>query len=322
MPPDGIQYSEVPPPADGLRLDQYASLICPDYSRSYLSTLIRSGCIRLDGRAAKPSQRVHDGHTVSVAIPEPTVAHYRPEPMDLDVLHEDPDIIVLNKPAGIVVHPGPGHPTGTLVHGLLYHCSDLSPIGGTLRPGIVHRLDRDTSGTIVVAKTAVAHEHLGVQFKARTVEKTYLALVWGHFSEAEGRFDEPIGRHPSERKKMSTRSKSARSAVTLWTVRKTYVDGTLLEVNLKTGRTHQIRVHCAAAGRPIVGDPVYGRRRGAGKGRSSDAAAHGLRRIARQMLHAWRLSFIHPVSGKRIQFQSPLPADMIQALRWMAGIEG
>lgn len=321
MPADGIQYYEVPPPADGLRLDQYASLICPDYSRSFLSALIRAGSIRIDGKATKPSQRVHDGNSVSVFIPEPTSTHYLPEPIALDVLYEDSDIIVLNKPAGIVVHPGPGHHSGTLVHGLLHHCTDLSPIGGTLRPGIVHRLDRDTSGTIVVAKSAAAHEHLGDQFKNRIVEKTYLALIWGHFAKRSGRMDDPIGRHPFERKKMSTHSKAARSAETLWTVRKTYSEGMLLEVDLKTGRTHQIRVHCAAAGHPIVGDCVYGNRRSAGPGKSADPASFSLRRIARQMLHAWRLEFLHPVSGQRMAFQSPLPADMVQALRWMARID-
>lgn len=318
MPPEGISFYEVSPAADGLRLDQYAALILPDHSRSYLSTLIRSGDIRIEGKAGKPSQKVHDGDRVRVQIPAPVDVDAKPEPMDLDILYEDADIVVINKPAGLVVHPGPGHPSRTLVNGLLHHCCDLSPIGGALRPGIVHRLDRDTSGTMVVAKSAAAHEHLSAQFKDRTVEKTYLALIWGHLPTPHGRIDAPIGRHPVDRKKMSTLSKSGRAAETLWRVRKTYPEGMLLEVDLKTGRTHQIRVHFAAAGHPIVGDPVYGIRR-AGIGRSATPYALCLRGVNRQMLHAWRLSFVHPGSGRPMGFQSLLPADMIQTLRWMAG---
>ncbi|MFH1980794.1 MAG: RluA family pseudouridine synthase [Pseudomonadota bacterium] len=320
MPSEGISFYEVYPTADGLRLDQFAALICPDHSRSFLSTLIRSGNIRVEGKLGKPSQKVHEGDKIWVQIPEPADADYRPEPMDLDILYEDSDLLVLNKPAGLVVHPGPGHARATLVNGLLHHCTDLSPIGGVLRPGIVHRLDRDTSGTMVVAKSATAHEHLCAQFKERTIGKTYLALIWGHFPTPCGRIDQPIGRHPVDRKKMSIFSKSARSAETLWRARKTYPDGTLLEVDLKTGRTHQIRVHCAAEGHPIVGDPVYGNRKppGAG-GRPATPAAIRLRAVTRQMLHAWRLSFIHPVSGDVMRFKSPLPVDMIRAIWWMSG---
>ena len=321
MPSDGISLHEVTDTDEGLRLDHYVALICADHSRSFLASLIRSGNILVDGNRSKPSYKVREGDGVSVEIPAPENLELSPEPMDLCILFEDPHILVLNKPAGLVVHPGPGHAGGTLVNGLLHHCTDLAPIGGALRPGIVHRLDRDTSGTMVVTKSARAHTGLSKQFKDRIIAKTYLALVWGQLPKRSGRFDAPIGRHPVSRQKMSIHGSSARAAETLWTVRKTYRGGALLEVDLKTGRTHQIRVHCAAAGHPIVGDPVYGKRRAAGTGRSSDPLAPRLRSIPRQMLHAWRLSFKHPVSGQPMTFRSALPEDMIQALWWMAGVD-
>jgi len=319
MPPEGISIHTVTADQHGLRLDHYASLICQNRSRSFLSSLIRSGNIRIDDETAKPGQKVFEGQRVSIRIPAPETVDFEPQPMALDILHEDRHLLVLNKPAGLVVHPGPGHSRNTLVNGLLHHCKDLSPIGGALRPGIVHRLDRDTSGTMVVAKSAAAHEHLSAQFKARHVDKTYLALTWGHFPAREGRITLPIGRHPSERKKMSIHSRSGRNAETRWRIRKNYPEGTLLEVDLKTGRTHQIRVHCAAAGHPIMGDPVYGGRRPTGGGRqSADPVVQRLRALSRQMLHAWRLSFRHPDNDRPVAFQSPLPADMVQALRWLA----
>jgi 23S rRNA pseudouridine1911/1915/1917 synthase len=320
MPPDdGNSIHDVPFTAEGLRIDQYAALICPDHSRSFLADLIRKGCIRIDGRPVKPSAKVRAGSRVSVHVPDPEPPAAAPEAMALDILFEDDQLIVLNKDAGVVVHPGPGHAGGTLVNGLLHHCRDLSPIGGALRPGIVHRLDRGTSGTMVVAKSAAAHEGLSAQFQDRTVAKTYLALVWGHFQEASGRIDHPIGRHPTARKKMSVRGDSGRCAETLWSVRKAYPKGTLLTVGLKTGRTHQIRVHCAAEGHPIVGDPVYGRRGNPARD-SRDPAAKRLLQVSRQMLHAWRLAFVHPTSGQPLAFQSPLPPDMVLALHWMAAL--
>ncbi len=321
MPSDGISFHEVSDTDEGLRLDQYIALIWADHSRSFLASLIRSGNIRVHGKTAKPSYKVREGDEISVVIPEPANLVLVPEPMGLDILFEDPHILVLNKPPGRVVHPGPGHAGGTLVNGLLHHCTDLTPIGGALRPGIVHRLDRDTSGTLVVAKSAKAHIGLSRQFKDRSVAKTYLALVWGHLPKRSGRFDAPIGRHPISRQKMSIHGASARTAETLWTVRKTFREGMLLEVGLKTGRTHQIRVHCAAAGHPIIGDPVYGNRRAGGAGRPGDPLAPRLRGISRQMLHAWRLSLQHPVDGQALTFHSPLPADMVQALWWMAGVD-
>lgn len=319
MPQAGIERFEVHEDADGLRLDQFAALVCPDHSRSYLSSLIRGGSIRVNDAAVKPGRKVRDGDRVTIEIPAPQTISSRPEPIPLTILYEDPHLLVIAKPAGLVVHPGPGHFTGTLVNGLLHHCTDLSPIGGELRPGIVHRLDRDTSGTMVVAKSAAAHDRLSAQFKSRSVSKTYLALVWGHLGRPSGRIDAPIGRHPVARKKMSTHAKRGKPAETLWRVRKRYDAGMLLEVDLKTGRTHQIRVHMAAMGHPIIGDPVYGRSRAAGGRSAAMRPAARVNRIDRQMLHAWRLAFVHPITGEGMCFQSPLPEDMARALHWMAG---
>jgi 23S rRNA pseudouridine1911/1915/1917 synthase len=222
---------------------------------------------------------------------------------------------VINKPAGMVVHPAAGHSTGTLVHGILYHCPDLEGIGAEKRPGIVHRLDKDTSGLLVVAKNARAHHDLSRQFKARSILKHYLALVAGYPKTAGGRIDLPVGRHPVERKKMSTRSTRGREALTLWHVRERLAGATLLDIELKTGRTHQIRVHCQAMGFPIVGDPVYGRK-GAIKQMTAGNAdlQAALKNAKRQMLHAHRLGFNHPVDGKALSFEAPLPEDMASLL--------
>jgi 23S rRNA pseudouridine1911/1915/1917 synthase len=222
--------------------------------------------------------------------------------------------VVINKPPGLVVHPAPGHYSGTLVNGLLYHCPDLGGIGSELRPGIVHRLDKDTSGTLVVAKDGAALEGLNAQFKARTVQKTYLALVHGAMPAAEGTIRLPIGRHPVDRKRMSVASRKTRPAETGWRVRSRFSGFTLLELDLKTGRTHQIRVHCAAVHHPIVGDPVYGKRstasRSLAKPPRSDEINALLTGAHRQMLHAWRLGFVHPYNGLPVHFESPLPEDM------------
>ncbi len=223
--------------------------------------------------------------------------------------------MVLNKPAGLVVHPAPGHRRGTLVNALLYHCPDLGGIGGEIRPGIVHRLDKDTSGTMVVAKNAQALETLAQQFKTRTVRKKYLALVYGDLKNDEGTIKLPIGRHPVHRKQMSTTTRKGRSAETSWRVREKFKAITLLELTLKTGRTHQIRVHCTAMGHPIVGDQVYRSRKWLKdidrlfSGESSSMVAQ-LKAVPRQMLHAWRLRLTHPDTGEVMTFESPIPADM------------
>lgn len=240
---------------------------------------------------------------------------YAPEAIPLQILYQDSHIAVINKPAGLVMHPAPGHSSGTLVNALLYHCPDLAGIGGEIRPGIVHRLDKDTSGTIVVAKNAAALENLAKQFKTRTVQKIYLALVYGELGANRGTITLPIGRHPLHRKRMSTITQKGRTAETSWKVRERFQGITLLELTLKTGRTHQIRVHCAAVGNPIVGDQLYGSRKWLKDrarllpGVSSSMAAR-LKAIHRQMLHAWRLGLTHPDTGEDMTFESPIPEDM------------
>lgn len=293
--------------ASGIRIDFFLARHLPDCSRSFASRLIADACVRVNGQAQKPSYRLKPGDVVSGRIPAPQPAGYLPEPIPLQVLYEDPDIVVINKPPGLVVHPAPGHYSGTLVNGLLYHCPDLGGIGAELRPGIVHRLDKDTSGTLVVAKNAAALEHLAGQFKNRTVGKDYLALVHGAMAAESGTIRLPIGRHPVDRKRMSTRSRRGREAETGWRVVRRLAGASLLELRLKTGRTHQIRVHCGAIGHPIIGDPVYGRRQPAGDSAGKQAVLGSIRR---QMLHAWRLEINHPRSGARMRFESPLPEDM------------
>ena len=234
--------------------------------------------------------------------------------------------MVLNKQAGLVVHPAPGHNSGTLVNALLHHCPDLAGIGGEIRPGIVHRLDKDTSGTMVVAKTADAHENLAGQFKNRKVQKKYLALVFGELKSDEGSLKLPIGRHPVHRKRMSTNAPGGRFAETSWRVRKRLNGVTLLELTLKTGRTHQIRVHCSAMGHSIVGDKVYRSRKWMQnidrlfQGKSSATAAL-LKAVSRQMLHAWQLGLSHPETGEVMTFESPLPADMTELIAKLEGKE-
>lgn len=242
--------------------------------------------------------------------------------MDLAILYEDRSIIVINKPPGLVVHPAPGNYTGTLVNGLLHHCPDLAPISGEIRPGIVHRLDKDTSGTIIVAKHAAALENLAGQFKARTVTKIYLALVYGDMGSARGEIDLPVGRHPTERKKMSVKSRRSRAALTLWKVKAHYGACCLLEVAIKTGRTHQIRVHCAALQHPIVGDTLYGGRTGRQYQRQDPRLDVLARGVERHMLHAWRLTVAHPETGERQMFEAPIPDDMKGFIEGLAEGEG
>ena len=282
----------------------------PDCSRSHAARLVRDGLIRLNTNLKKPGYRVKIGDCVEGELPPPEVVSFEPEPMDLNVLYEDEDIIVINKPSGLVVHPAPGHYTGTLVNGLLYHCPDLAPISGEIRPGIVHRLDKDTTGTIIVAKNPASLEHLAGQFKERTVVKKYLALVFGVVSSDQGEIDLPIGRHPTERKKMSAASRHSRPAVSLWKVRARLGACSLLEIEIKTGRTHQIRVHCASIHHPIIGDGLYGGRTGNQYRRQDTRLDSLVRGVERQMLHAWQLSVVHPRTGKRMAFESPLAEDM------------
>jgi 23S rRNA pseudouridine1911/1915/1917 synthase len=252
---------------------------------------------------------VKAGEVISGTLPEPEPLALNPEPLPLTILYEDPSIIVIDKPSGMVVHPAYGNPRGTLVNALLYHCKDLTGINGVLRPGIVHRLDKDTSGVMVVAKDDEAYRQLTKQFKNRTVEKVYLALVYGPFRKDEGLIDAAIGRHPHERKRMSLRTRRGRTAITRWRVAERLNGFTLLEVFPQTGRTHQIRVHLSSMGHPLLGDPLYGR-----KGRSGTIHDPALKecviRMGRQALHAYRLGFVHPKTGENVRFESPLPEDM------------
>jgi 23S rRNA pseudouridine1911/1915/1917 synthase len=295
------------------RLDAVVAAHLPNCSRALAANLIGSSRILVDNQPKKPGYRVKSGEQIRGQIPAPEKITYQPEPIPLDILYQDKDVVVLNKPAGLVVHPAPGHQGGTLVNALLYHCPDLGGIGGEIRPGIVHRLDKDTSGTMVVAKNAPALESLAQQFKDRTVQKKYLALVLGTLKDHGGTIDMPIGRHPVHRKQMSTTTRKARRAVTSWCVHKRYQDITLLELSLKTGRTHQIRVHCSSMGHPIVGDPIYRPRKLFKNQKVSSEIADLVKSIPRQMLHAWQLGFSHPRTAEAISFESPLPEDM-QAL--------
>lgn len=301
----------------GRRLDTVVASLIPGCSRSYAADLIRKGSIRVRGTVKKPAYRLKAGDEIRGHIPSPEPLHFEPEPIEIDILYEDGHLIVINKQPGLVVHPAPGHYSGTLVNGLLYHCPDLEGIGGKLRPGIVHRLDKDTSGTLIVAKNAVALESLALQFKSRTIRKKYLAMVHGEIRGESGVISLPVGRHPVHRKKMSTFSRKGRPAETLWKVRERFQGAALLDIDLKTGRTHQIRVHCAAINHPVIGDDVYcGRRTGS---LMLAKLSHLLKKEGfRQMLHAWQLEFVHPVSEKTMRFESPVPADMselIDALR-------
>jgi len=297
----------------GLRLDVVLSDCIENCSRSYAAQLIQQGAVQVNQTLCKPSYRVRLEDRITGHLPKPVASEFIPEAIDLNILFEDPFLIVINKPPGLVVHPAPGHPSGTLVNGLLHHCPDLAAFGGEIRPGIVHRLDKDTSGVMVVAKQPSTHEQLAAQFQNRSVRKTYLAIVQGNVKISRGEINLPIGRHPTARKQMSTMSGKMRSAETHYRVREALNGATLLEVDLKTGRTHQIRVHCAAIHHPVVGDPVYGGRNKDVIHRSSGSVKKIATQVERQMLHAWRLGFSHPQDGEWRQFEADIPEDM-QAL--------
>jgi 23S rRNA pseudouridine1911/1915/1917 synthase len=287
---------------DGPRLDRYLAEIWPDLSRSRLQSLILNGLVCVNGAGARSSYKVRQGDLLSVSIPPPSHLSLSPEDIPLSVIYEDADLVVIDKPAGLVVHPGPGHPAGTLVNALLAHCPDLAGIGGVERPGIVHRLDKDTSGLMVVAKNEAAHQSLTRQMKERTVTKGYLALVHGEPRPPQGTIDAPIGRDPRNRQRMAVVS-GGRAASSAYTTIQRLGAYSLVEVRIHTGRTHQIRVHLAYVGHPVVGDPVYGRK---GKG----AAAPGGVTLDRQFLHAAVLGFRLPCSGEYREFRCDLPEDL------------
>ena len=300
----------VEPEHEGARLDNFLTALLPDLSRSQVQRLIKDGRVQGPGPAAtlRSSSAVHAGQTYAIDIPAPVAATPAPEELPLRIVFEDPELAVLDKPAGMVVHPAAGHRSGTLVNALLHHLKDLSGIGGELRPGIVHRLDRGTSGLMVVAKNDRAHQELMRQFRDREVEKEYVALVWG-VVQAGRRIDAPIGRDPENRQKMSTRARRARSAVTRVTYAKHLKGVSLLRVAIATGRTHQIRVHLSAIGHPIVGDPTYG-----GVHRRVPHNLRAVMRLERPFLHSARLAFTHPGDQRRVEFDSPLPPDLESVL--------
>ncbi len=303
----------------GSRLDTVIAAQFPTLSRSYAGRLIRAGCVTVNGVTKKPRHVIRSGDVVRCEIPPPQPITCKPEPIPLSILYEDADVIVLNKPPGIVVHPAPGHHSGTLVNGLLHHCQDLKGIGGQLRPGIVHRLDKDTSGALVVAKDDTAHAALSRQFKKRLVQKRYLALVYGDMKTSAGVIDLPIGRHPTNRKKMSTKSRRSRSTETRWKIKERFSGVTLLEVDLRTGRTHQVRVHCSAIGHPVVGDAKYGGKK-KWKELPSQETKDIVKSVHRQMLHSWQLGFTHPRTGQLMSFESPVPDDMASVLKSLRAV--
>lgn len=298
----------VEPEAAGRRLDAWLGETArAGLSRSQAQQLIRAGAVLVDGHGVKPHHKLLRGQTVSVEAPAPRAPpELLPQEIPLEILHEDTDLIVVNKPSGLVVHPACGHADGTLVNALLFHCRDLAGIGGELRPGIVHRLDRDTSGALVAAKHADSAVNLMRQFKNRRVSKQYLALVWGRPAPPAGRIETLIGRSSQDRKKMSTRSAHGRLAISEYETLENFAATSLLAVRIATGRTHQIRVHMAHLGHAVVGDADYGSR---GRGRDPLAEA-----APRQMLHAWKLSFLHPRTGAPLVFTAPIPEDMAALL--------
>jgi 23S rRNA pseudouridine1911/1915/1917 synthase len=288
---------------DGERLDTFLAAALPGHSRSQLQKLIKDGHVS-GVKGLRASTPVKAGQRFVVDLPAPEPATAVAEDLPLTILYEDADIVVIDKPAGMVVHPGAGHSSGTLVNALLHHVDDLSGVGGELRPGIVHRLDRGTSGVMIAAKNDAAHQELSRQFHDREVEKEYIALVWG-LVQAGKRIDAPIGRDPNDRQKMSTRARRARNAVTRVTWALNLRGVSLIHVAIATGRTHQIRVHLSAIGHPIVGDPTYG---GVHRHVADDVRA--VQRLERPFLHAASLTFTHPTDKRVMEFESPLPPDL------------
>jgi 23S rRNA pseudouridine1911/1915/1917 synthase len=304
--------------ASGDRLDRYLADRL-GYSRTRIASLIRDGRVLVDGRPGRKSDTVSEGQTLEVDVPPPVPLEAEPEAIPLEIVYEDEALLVVNKPAGLVVHPAPGHPRGTLVNALLYHVKDLSGIGGTLRPGIVHRLDRDTSGLMVVAKRDDAHIALSTGLRRREIRRIYRALAWGRLPESPMTVDRPIGRDPRNRKRMAV-TEGGRRAVTRLRVRESWPAAQLLDVSLKTGRTHQIRVHLAHLGHPVVGDRTYGA--GWGRGMSGPAlqwAKELERRTPRQFLHASDLLFRHPIKGEEIHVKAGLPDDLGAVVAWARG---
>jgi len=308
-----------PTDSESIRLDHFLCRELVTETRSAVQRLIESGNIRVNGRQVRPSLKLKGGDSIFVDIPEPVAAEPLPEAIPLEVLYEDTDLIVINKPAGMVVHPAAGNSSGTLVNALLGHCSDLSGIGGELRPGIVHRLDKGTSGVMVAAKNDFAHQALSAQFSVHSTKRIYQALVYGSPPLDSGKLEGIIGRHPTERLRLSGTARHGKHAVTRWRVCGRYGRIALVELRLETGRTHQIRVHMTEAGFPLVGDPLY-----PDGGRFNNITDVKLRKLitalGRQALHARTLGFIHPVTQNYLEFSADLPADMAGLLDYLESL--
>lgn len=297
-----------PPETAGQRLDRFLADACGGLTRSALQNLIEQGAAAVNGQPAPKRYKVRAGDCVTLTVPDPRPLEAQPQNIPLDIVYEDAHLIVVNKPKGMVVHPAPGNPDGTLVNALLYHCGEsLSGINGVMRPGIVHRIDKDTSGLLIVAKNDMAHQRLAEQIQAHSFTREYRAIVYGNVKEDQGTVDQPIGRHPVERKKMAVlpQSPAARRAVTHYVVEERLKGFTYLRLRLETGRTHQIRVHMAYLGHPVAGDPVYGPKK-------------VLTFLQGQCLHAGKIGFVHPRTGEYLEFTAPLPAyfsDFLEKLR-------
>jgi 23S rRNA pseudouridine1911/1915/1917 synthase len=303
----------------GERVDRCLATALPELSRSRIKLLIEQGNLRKAEAAGEvaqtinePSYRVKPGEELELTIPVPEAAEPLGQEIALDIVYEDRDLIVIDKPAGMVVHPGPGNPDNTLVNALIAHCGEsLSGIGGVKRPGIVHRIDKDTSGLIVAAKNDAAHQALSEAFAEHTIEREYRCLVWGLASPKAGTIEGPIGRHPTDRKRMAIVRKGGKPAVTHYRTLTVYgLGASEVACNLETGRTHQIRVHLTAIGHPLIGDPVYGKVTPARRGALPPSAAAAAKAFPRQALHAAVLGFTHPRTGKELRWESPLPADL------------
>ena len=286
------------------RIDRYLAQQMPDQSRSFLQKLIREEQITVNGRPVKANYRLQPEDQVLVIVPDPQLPDILPENIPLDILYEDSDVLVINKPKGMVVHPAAGHYTNTVVNAVMYHCQgNLSGINGVMRPGIVHRIDRDTTGAIVICKNDQAHQSLAQQLKEHSITRSYRAIVWNNLKEDEGTVDRPIGRHPVDRKKMAVNEKNGKTAVTHYRVLERFGSFTYIECRLETGRTHQIRVHMASIGHPLLGDEVYG------------PSGKQPFRLQGQCLHAMTLGFRHPSTGEYVEFEAPLPEYFTQLIK-------
>ncbi|MCC7201092.1 MAG: RluA family pseudouridine synthase [Nitrospirae bacterium] len=304
-----VKILRVSPYSDAKRIDQYVTNLLP-LSRTTVQKLLKLKLITVNSEPVKANYKIRPDDEIKIEIPGPTPLPLEPEAIPINIVYEDEHLLIVNKPSGMVVHPSPGHYSGTLVHALLHHCKDLKGIGGRERPGIVHRLDKDTSGVLVIAKSDLVHRHLSKQFKDRTVNKVYIALVQGVMKKNRGEIDLPIGRDTKDRKKFSSRTIKPKHAKTLYRVIKRFKNASLLELRPETGRTHQLRVHLAHLNHPVAGDSFYG-----GRGYSK----LGNIMIDRLMLHAMRLGFTHPVTGKYMEFEPPLPDNMKIILERFSG---